>query len=146
MFVSSQTVDNLALLDVAAVNAALSGAFDSRIKELRSLLDQVAAQDAKVKTLADAEKLKAEAEASAKAAKAVEAAASEAFGDLAKREEVVKAAKAALEAERRRLLRKALRLRLKRQNLQKTGSRRTKASRQRMPTLTLKRRKLSRLD
>jgi hypothetical protein len=32
MFVSSQTVDNLALLDVVAVNAALSGAFDNRIK------------------------------------------------------------------------------------------------------------------
>ena len=40
MFFSSQAVDNLALLDIAAVKLALSGAMDDRIKELRDMLKQ----------------------------------------------------------------------------------------------------------
>lgn len=99
MFVSAQTVDNIALLDVAAVNAALSGAFDDRIKELRGILKDIEAQNGKVKSLADADKLKADAEASLRSAKAVEAAANAAFGDLAKREEAASAAQRKADAD-----------------------------------------------
>lgn len=87
MFVSSQTVDNLALLDVAAVNAALSGAFDSRIAELRGLLAKVAEQDAKVKTLAEAEQIKAAAAVILDNAKKAEADVAAQNADLAAREE-----------------------------------------------------------
>lgn len=93
MFVSSQTVDNLALLDVAAVNAALSGAFDSRIAELRGLLAKVAEQDAKVKTLAEAEKIKAAAAAIMENAKKAEADIAANNADLAAREEWLQAEK-----------------------------------------------------
>jgi hypothetical protein len=96
MFVSSQTIDNLALLDVAAVNAALTGAFDDRIKELRGLLQQVAAQDAKVKTLADAEKVKAEAERLLADAQAADTAASDKAKSVAAREAALASAEAAL--------------------------------------------------
>ena len=58
MFIPAQTVDNLAILDVAAVNLALTGAFDDRIKELKELLKKQQERDYIVTTLLEVDKLK----------------------------------------------------------------------------------------
>lgn len=97
MFVSSQTVDNLALLDVAAVNAALSGAFDDRIKELRGLLAKAAENDAKGVTLAEAQKAKAAPDQLLADAKVAEAQVNEKAKSVAKREETLASGQALLQ-------------------------------------------------
>jgi predicted nucleic acid-binding Zn-ribbon protein len=97
MFFSSQAVDNLALLDIAAVKVALSGAMDDRIKELRDMLKQIAEHEARVKALAEAEKIKASADAIYAAARKAEESAAEKHADLSTREQALRAEQVKLE-------------------------------------------------
>lgn len=98
MFFSSQAVDNLALLDIAAVKVALSGAMDDRIKELREMLVQIAAHEARVKALADADKIKASADALYVAAREAEESAAKKHADLSDREKALRVEQVKLEA------------------------------------------------